>query len=58
MCQPSASSAIDPNTVPATISTTIMAAVSHITCRVRRSATGLLKSKTWLWGSASGCCMP
>jgi len=32
------------------ISATIMAAVSHITWRVRRSAAGLVKSKTWLWG--------
>jgi hypothetical protein len=44
MCHPSASSAIDPNSVPAAISTSIIAAVSHITWRVRRSATGLCRS--------------
>jgi hypothetical protein len=37
MCQPSASSAIELKTVPATISTTIIAAVSAITRRVFRS---------------------
>ena len=47
MCQPSASNAIEPSTVPAAISMTIITSVSHITWRVRRSATGLLVSKTW-----------
>ncbi len=46
MCQPSASSAMEPSTVPAVISTTIITSVSHITWRVRRSAMGLLVSKT------------
>jgi hypothetical protein len=36
MCQPSASSAIDPDTTPATISPTIITAVTAITVRVRR----------------------
>ena len=48
MCQPSASSAIELNHQPATISTTIIAAVIHITSRVPRSAMGLPESKTWL----------
>ena len=46
MCQPSANSAMEPSTVPAAISTTIITSVSHITWRVRRSAMGLLVSKT------------
>jgi hypothetical protein len=39
MCQPSASSAIDPNAMPPPISTAIIAAVMPMTIRVRRSAT-------------------
>ena len=46
MCQPSASSAIELNHQPATISTTIATAVINITARVPRSAIGLLWSKT------------
>ena len=41
MCQPSASSAIELNHQPATISTTIVAAVIHMTRRVPRSAAWL-----------------
>lgn len=37
MCQPSASSAIDPNTLPATISPTIITSVRATTARTRRS---------------------
>ena len=39
MCQPSANSAIDPESHPTTISPTIMAAVSTTTNQVRRSLT-------------------
>src|SRR5579864_725429 len=48
ICQPSARSAIELNHQPAQISTTIMAAVTHITIRVPRSALSLPLSKTWL----------
>jgi hypothetical protein len=41
MCQPSASSAIDPVIHPATISTTIVTAVIATTTQVRRSAARL-----------------
>ena len=37
MCQPSATSANDPNIEPPTISTTIITAVSATTLQVRRS---------------------
>ena len=37
MCQPSASRAMEPKTMPAAISMTIMTAVSAITSRVWRS---------------------
>ena len=37
MCQPSATSAIDPKTVPAVISITIIAVVSAMTIQVRLS---------------------
>jgi len=41
MCTPSASSAMELNQPPATISTTIITAVIHATVRVLRSATVL-----------------
>lgn len=43
ICQPSASSAIDPYYQPATISTTMAMAVRISTHSVRRSASGLAK---------------
>src|SRR5260370_42122135 len=50
MCQPSASSAIEPNIVPPAISTTIMAAVSPTTAQVRRSLRAwAAPRKTWSW---------
>ena len=49
MCQPSASRAIELNHQPATISTTIIAAVIHITARVPRSAAWLPTSNTCSW---------
>src|SRR5260370_36093685 len=50
MCQPSASSAIEPNIVPPAISTTIMAAVSATTAQVRRSLRSwAAPRKTWSW---------
>src|SRR5882672_551643 len=50
MCQPSASSAIEPNSVPPTISATIMAAVSPTTAQVRRSLRSwAAPRKTWSW---------
>eukprot|EP01136_Pigoraptor_vietnamica_P043118 Opistho-1_new@18131 len=47
MCQPSAKSAMELNHQPAPISTTIMAAVIHITRRVLRSAAALPAPKWW-----------
>ena len=44
MCQPSASRAIEAYTLPATISTSIMAAVSQITRRVRASPCALSRA--------------
>ena len=52
MCQPSASSAIDPVTMPPAISATIVAAVIATTIQVRRSLARLPASKAWL------CCQP
>src|SRR5260221_5115317 len=50
MCQPSASSAIEPKIVPPAISTTIMAAVSPTTAQVRRSLRSwAAPRKTWSW---------
>src|SRR5260221_14691508 len=50
MCQPSASSAIEPKIVPPAISTTIMAAVSPTTAQVRRSLRSCADPrKTWSW---------
>ncbi len=42
MCQPSATTAIEPNIVPPTISATIMTAVSATTNQVRRSCAVVL----------------
>jgi hypothetical protein len=49
MCQPSASTAIELNHQPPVISTTIMAAVSHIARRTLRSASGLPASSRGEW---------
>src|SRR5687767_130889 len=49
MCQPSASSAIDPVSQPATISATIVAAVIATTIQVRRSPARLPGSKACSW---------
>src|SRR5882757_7317474 len=50
MCQPSASSAIEPKSVPPAISATIMTAVSPTTAQVRRSLRSwAAPRKTWSW---------
>src|SRR5438132_1618628 len=48
MCQPSASSAIDPVRKPATISATIVTAVIATTIHMRRSPARLPTSKAWV----------
>src|SRR6185369_6258339 len=55
MCQPSASSAIELYHQPAATSTTIMAAVIHMTTRVLRSAVSVLSWKTWPWVQPDRC---
>ena len=60
MCQPSATTAIEPNSVPPTISATIIAAVSATTNQVRRSCLSCLAPrKTWpcCQGSIEWVCM-
>ena len=54
MCQPSASSAIEPKIAPPAISTTIIAAVSPTTSQVRRSLRSwAAPRKTWSWRQSS-----
>ncbi len=54
MCQPSASSAIEPNSVPPAISATIMVAVRPTTNQVRRSLRSCAAPrKTWSWRQSS-----
>src|SRR5687768_13725464 len=54
MCQPSASTAMELNHQPPTISTTIMMAVSHNARRTLRSANGFPASKRGVWQWCSG----
>ena len=54
MCQPSAISAMELKIQPPAISSTITTSVSHITQRVRRSATGLPWVKEWMTSQLAG----
>ncbi len=50
MCSPSATSAMEPNIKPPTISAIIIAPQSQITAQVRRSlASCVSPRKAWLW---------
>src|SRR5690349_12877422 len=54
MCQPSASSAIEPNIMPPAISATIIAAGRPTTAHVRRTLPSwAAPSKTWSWRQSS-----
>src|ERR1043166_5869649 len=54
MCQPSASSAIEPYTMPPAISATIIVAVRPTTAHVRRSLRSwAVPRKTWSWRQSS-----
>ena len=54
MCQPSAISAMELKIHPPAISSTIITSVSHMTQRVRRSATGLPWVKEWMTSQLAG----
>ena len=54
MCQPSASSAIELNHQPATISTTIVTTVIHVTAQAPCSAVAFPASNTRLWVQGEG----
>ena len=54
MCQPSAISAMELKIQPPAISSTITTRVSHMTQRVRRSATGLPWVKEWMTSQLAG----